>query len=174
MRAEKLQLARDIGALIGASSSLFLVGYKGLTTAAFGKLRRQLAGAGSECHVVPNRLFRIAAAECGLRAFTGVTLKDDTALVTGGSDPVAVARLLRDFAKEYPQAAIKMAVVEGQLCSAQDAAVLADLPPREILLGQLLGLLQAPASQLVRVLNAKVASLVYVLSAYLSEKEKAA
>jgi large subunit ribosomal protein L10 len=51
---------------------------------------------------------------------------------------------------------------------------LADLPPREVLQAQLLGLLQAPASQMVQVLNAKVASVVFVLNAYLCQKEKAA
>ncbi|MBN2450191.1 MAG: 50S ribosomal protein L10 [Lentisphaeria bacterium] len=174
MRPEKQQLAQDIRALIDSSSSLFLISYKGLTTAAFGELRRVLDPVGSECHVVPNRLFRIAASESGLTTVADIDLREDTALVTGGSDPVAVAKVLRDFAKDHPQTSIKLGVLEGRLCTAAEAVSLAGLPPREVLLAQLLGLLQAPASQLVRVLQAKVASVVYVLSAYLNEKEKAA
>lgn len=174
MRAEKTQLVHDIRALIDASPDLFLMGYTGLTAADFRALRGALAACGSECHVVPNRLLAIAAKEAGLSALSGTELKLDTAMVGGGEDPVAVAKVLRDFARTHDKAVVRMAVLEGKLLSASETTALADLPPREVLLAQLLGLLQAPASQLVRVLNAKVASVVYVLNAYLSEKEKAA
>lgn len=174
MRAEKKQLVQDIRALIESSSSLFLITYKGLTTKDFSNLRTVLAGVGSECHVVPNRLLKLAAAESGLETLAEAVVTLDSALVSGGPDPVAVARTLRDFGKDHPVAAVKLAVVEGKLCGGDQATALADLPPREVLLAQLLGLLVAPASQLVRVLNAKVASVVYVLNAYLSEKEQAA
>jgi large subunit ribosomal protein L10 len=174
MRAEKTQLVRDIRALIESSSSLLLMGYKGLTAAEFRALRSALATAGSQCHVVPNRLLKIAAGESGLTDLGQAELKQDTALVTGGADPVAVAKVLREFAKTHEEAVLKLAVVEHRLCTAAEAAALADMPPREVLQAQLLGLLQAPAVQLVRVLNAKVASVVYVLNAYLSQKQRAA
>ena len=61
-----------------------------------------------------------------------------------------------------------------RLLTPADVDALADLPSREVLLAQLLGLLQAPGSQLVRVLNAKVASIVYVLDAYCKSKEQVA
>ena len=63
---------------------------------------------------------------------------------------------------------------DGKLLNAAEVAALADLPPREVLLGQLLGLLQAPATGLVRVLNAKLSSIVYVLNAFCKKKEQAA
>lgn len=174
MRAEKTQLVHDIRALIESSPSLFLMGYKGLKAADFRALRAALVACGSECHVIPNRLLAIAAADAGVGALAGAELKLDTAMVSGGVDPVAVARVLRDFAKTHDKAVLKMAVVEGKLVSGADAVALANLPPREVLQAQLLGLLQAPATQLARVLNAKMASVVYVLNAYLSQKEKAA
>jgi large subunit ribosomal protein L10 len=174
MRAEKTQLVHDIGALIQSSSSLFLIGFKGLTAADFRNLRSALTKCGSECHVVPNRLLSIAAAASGLATLGQADVKLDTALVSGGVDPVGVAKVLRDFAKTRAGAVIKLAVVEGKLCTGAQAVALADLPPREVLQAQLLGLLQAPASQMVQVLNAKVASVVFVLNAYLCQKEKAA
>lgn len=174
MRAEKTQLVQDIRALIESSSSLFLIGFKGLTAADFRTLRKTLKGCGSECHVVPNRLLKIAVAGTGLAALAQAELKLDTAMVSGGADPVSVAKALRDFAKTHAGAVVKVAVVESKLCSAAQAVALADLPPREVLQAQLLGLLQAPAGRLVQVLNAKVASIVFVLNAYLSQKEKAA
>jgi len=174
MRAEKTQLVLDIRALIEPSPSVFLMGYKGLKAADFRVLRSALATCGSQCHVVPNRLLAIAAKDAGLSALGEAELTLDTAVVSGGADPVAVAKVLRDFAKTHDKAVLKMAVVERKLVSAADAAALADLPSREVLQAQVLGLLQAPAAQLARVLNAKVASVVYVLNAYLSQKEKAA
>jgi large subunit ribosomal protein L10 len=174
MRAEKTQLVHDIRALIESSSSLFLIGFKGLTAADFRVLRSALSTCGSECHVVPNRLLKIAAAGSQLPALGQADLKLDTAMVSGGADPVGVAKALRDFAKTRAGAVLKLAVIEGKLCTGVQAVALADLPPKEVLQAQLLGLLQAPAGQLVQVLNAKVASVVFVLNAYLSQKEKAA
>lgn len=174
MRPEKKQIVQDIRALMEPSSSLFLITYKGLTADAFGQLRSALDAAEAECHVVPNKLLRIAAGELGINQLAETELAGDTALITGGTDCVAVAKAVRDFSKTHDQVSFKLAVVEGSMCSPEEAAELADMPPKEVLQAQLLGLLQAPAGQLVRVLNAKVASIAYVLSAYLSEKEKAA
>jgi large subunit ribosomal protein L10 len=67
-----------------------------------------------------------------------------------------------------------MGVVDGNLLTGEQVAQLAELPPKAVLLAMLLGTLQAPATQLVQVLNAKLASIVYVLSAHLKEKEQAA
>ncbi len=174
MRAEKKQLVLDIQALLEASPDLFLISYKGLTAEDFNELRERLASIGGGCHVVPNRLFRRATLAAGLEALAEAELKEDNALVMGGEDVVAVAKVLKEFAKEHDQVAVRCGVVDGRFCPAEAAAQLADLPPREVLLAQLLGLLEAPAAQLVRVLNAKVASIVYVLNAYLSKKEEAA
>lgn len=171
MRAEKLQLARDIQALIGRAPSIFLVSYKGLTVASFDTLRAALNPLGAACHVVPNRVFRIAAREAGLDDLAAFDLEGDTALICGGEDVVAVAKALRDFSKGHEQMAVKIALVEGRLAQPEQARALADVPSREVLLAQLLGLLQAPAGQLVRVLQASVANIVYVLSAYRQKKE---
>ena len=119
MRAEKTQLVHDIRALIDASPDLFLMGYTGLTAADFRALRGALAACGSECHVVPNRLLAIAAKEAGLSALSGTELKLDTAMVGGGEDPVAVAKVLRDFARTHDKAVVRMAVLEGKLLSAR-------------------------------------------------------
>jgi large subunit ribosomal protein L10 len=69
---------------------------------------------------------------------------------------------------------VKFSYIENALLSESDTKALADLPPREVLLAQLLGVLQAPGSQLVRVLNAKVASIVYVLDAFCKKNEQVA
>jgi len=63
-------------------------------------------------------------------------------------------------------------MIDGVLLSSAETKAMADLPSREVLQAQLLGVLQAPMRNLVGVLNAKVASIVYVLKSYLDKKEK--
>jgi large subunit ribosomal protein L10 len=174
MRAEKQQLVQDLQGLIGLSSGMFLIGYKGLTAAEFSDLRTKLAAVGSECHVVPNRLFERAATEAGIESLAEVGLSGDNALICGGADVAAVAKVVKEYSKANAKAPIRMGVLDGNLLTAEQVVAVAELPPKEVLLAQLLGTLQAPASQLVRVLNAKLASVVYVLNAYLKKKEEAA
>ncbi len=174
MRAEKKQLVQDIRGLMGLSTGFFLIGYKGLTAAEFTDLRNRLAALGGECHVVPNRLFKRAAALAGISSLEPVEVAGDNAMICGGHDVAAVAKAVKAYAKENEKAPIRLGVVDGHVLTADQVGELAELPPREVLLAQLLGVLQAPASNLVRVLNAKLASVVYVLNAYLKKKEQAA
>ena len=175
MRPEKEQLVKDICGLIEPSPCLFLVTYKGLTAQAFEELRTTLEASAAQCHVVPNRLFKRAAAVCGMESVLETDLRGDTALVCGPeTNPVTLAKTLTTFGKTHPQLTFKLGVIDGKPFGPDQAQELAKLPPREILLAQLLGLLQAPARQLVSVLNAKTTSVVYVLSAYLQNKEETA
>ena len=174
MRAEKKQIVQEIKGLI-EDKPFILITYKGMSTTALNNFRDSLATIEAECHVVPNSLLRIAVKELDLNASSAESLAGDTALVSGACDPVALAKLVRDFSKSSKEkVGIKWSYVEGVELSTADTIALADLPPREVLLAQLLGLLEAPAGQLVRVLNAKVSSIVYVLNAFLAKKEQAA
>jgi len=173
MRAEKLQLSKDLGALMGSSAHIYMMSYQGLTVAKFGDLRRKLAVLGAECHVVPNRVVLKAATAAKIGGLERAELKGDNAMITGGADSVAVAKVLKAFAKDHEQVRIKCGTLQGKYLLADEVAQLADLPAREILLSQLLGVLQAPQRNLVSVLNAKVASIVYVVQAYLDSKQQA-
>lgn len=171
MRAEKLQLVQDLGDLMRSSAHVFMMGYQGLSVAEFSELRGKLAGADAECHVIPNRLACKAAESLGLDGLAGFPFAGGNAMVTGGEDAVAVAKVLKAFAKEHSKAEIKGGSLRGKALGAADVTALAELPSREILLAQLLGVLEAPKRNLVGALYAKVASPVYVLQAYLDSKK---
>lgn len=174
MRAEKVQIIQEIKGLI-EDKPFFLISFKGLTTAHFSSFRAILIDLQAQCHVVPNNLFHQAAKELNLTAVVETKLAGDTALVSGDFDPVALAKAVRDLSKAHTDKVnIKFGFVEGTLVNRDQVVALADLPPREVLQAQLLGLLLAPAGQMVRVLNAKVSSIVYVLNAFLGKKEQAA
>jgi len=173
MRAEKQQLVLDLGALVGANGrgTSFLITYKGMKVADFAVLRSELAQSAAECHVVPNRLLARAAREVGCGEITKSVLGGDTALVTGGKDPVSVARTLRTFAKTHAQVTFKLGMIDGKVYAGDEMAGLADLPGLDGLRAQLVGLLQAPMRQLVGVLNAKSTSILYVLQAYMDKQK---
>jgi large subunit ribosomal protein L10 len=76
-----------------------------------------------------------------------------------------IAKILKTFAAEFKIAALKVGVVDKSVLSTQDVEALADLPPREVLLSQLLGLLLSPMSGLARLLNEPGASLARLLQA---------
>ncbi len=166
IRPEKKQLVDDLGRLIGSSEAMFLVSYKGLKVADFSELRNGLAELNSECHVIPNRLFKRAAAECGLDSVAGYPLTGDSALITGGDDAAAVAKAARKFATDHSALQFKLGVLGEQLLDPDEIEQLAKLPGREILLAQLLGVLQAPARNAAGVLYNRLASIVYALDAY--------
>ncbi len=172
MRSEKKQMAADLRKRIEPSAGLFLVSYKGLKVSEFMALRGILAGLGAECHVVPNRVLLRAASEAELQALANYDLRGDSALISGGTDAVAVAKALKNYAKENPKMAFKIGFLEGKAITSEEIVALAELPPIDIMRAQLLGLMQAVPTRLVSVLNAKVASVLYALQAYLDTKQE--
>ena len=153
--------------------SAILVTYQGLKANVLNEFRGIIASekVGGKCRVVQNTLIKKAAAQLGLTGLAEAEIHGDTALVTG-PDPVALAKAIKEFAKGKEQMKVKMGFVENQLLDAQGVAALADLPSREVLLGQILGLLNAPASGIARALNAGVAQILYVLNAISAKKEE--
>ena len=86
-------------------------------------------------------------------------------MILGFRDPVVIAKLAVKFADELPKLEIKGAVLGERVLPAAEVKALATLPPREVLLAQLLGLLQAPATQLLRTLNEPAAQLARLVDA---------
>ena len=165
-RAEKVA---NVGALtedFAKASVTVLAEYRGLTALQMTKLRRVVREADGRCRVAKNRLAK-RAIDGGRYASLSGMLKGPTALIIGFKDPVAIAKVAVKLADEMPKLEIKGAVLDGQVVPAAGVKALAALPPKEIVLGQLLGLLQAPATQLLRTLNepgARLARLVDALA----------
>lgn len=165
MKAEKTVLIDHLLEKVNASPFLFVVDYAGLTVDKFEELRKRLRGAGAEMHVYKNTLVKQAATRAGYPAELGESLTGQTAIVTGEKDVCAAAKVMKTFATEFKKPQVKSGVLDGKYLGAENIENLADLPAREVLLAQLLGVLQAPASTLVRLLNEPAASLARVLQA---------
>jgi large subunit ribosomal protein L10 len=163
-RAEKIENVDALQQDLGRASVAVLAEYRGLTAGQMTRVRRVVREADGRCRVAKNTLTQRAVAETAYAPLKPL-LRGPLAMILGFSDPVAIAKVATKLADEFPKLEIKGAVVGGQLLPAADVKALAELPPREVLLAQLLGLLQAPASQLLRTLNEPAAQLARLVDA---------
>ncbi len=165
MKEEKNIMIDHLLQKVNASPFMFVVDYGGLTVDKFEELRKRLRGAGAEMHVYKNTLVKKATERAKYPAELSAVLTGQTAIVTGAKDVCATAKVMKTFSSEFERPKMKAGVLDGKYLTADGIKVLADLPAREVLLAQLLGVLQAPASQLVRLLNEPAASLARVIQA---------
>ncbi|MDZ4289745.1 MAG: 50S ribosomal protein L10 [Prosthecobacter sp.] len=165
MKAEKTLLIEDLLTRVNASPFLFVVDYTGLKVDKFAELRKRLRACGAEIHVFKNTLVKKAAERAGYPEDLGPLLTGQSAIVTGAKDVCAAAKVMKNFTAEFEKPKMRAGVLDGKFLDAAGIKALADLPSREVLLAQLLGVLQAPASTLVRLLNEPAASLARVLNA---------
>jgi large subunit ribosomal protein L10 len=166
MRPEKTLIVEDLRAKFQASPFLIITDYTGMTVPHFAELRNRLAAGGAKFSVVKNSFIKIAAKELGLPE---LALSGQTAVVTGDRDICGAAKVLKTFAKEFTKPVLRGGVLDNSALDATQIAALADLPSKEALQAQLLGLLLSPATKLVRTLNEPGASLARLLQA-LAEK----
>ncbi|MHB1306078.1 MAG: 50S ribosomal protein L10 [Limisphaerales bacterium] len=164
MRAEKLLLTKEYIARLNGSPFFLVVDYKGLTVGQFSELRSRLRKVGAEVHVVKNSILRVAAKEAGLADLTGV-LVGQLATVTGQQDVAAAAKVLKTFRAEFEKPKMQFGYLGDQRLESDQLTALAELPSLEVLRGNLLGILQAPAGKLVRLLNTPASQLARVLGA---------
>ncbi|HKJ83366.1 MAG TPA: 50S ribosomal protein L10 [Mariprofundaceae bacterium] len=146
--------------------------YRGLSVSAMGNLRRSLRQADVSLQVVKNSLARRAAEGTDFSVmeefFSGPTA------VAYGNDPVGLAKALSQFAKENEALQIVGGVLDGKRLEKGDISALASVPPREVLLAQLLSGLNAPISGFVRTLGEVPASFVRTLAAVRDQKQASA
>ncbi len=173
MRPEKESIVREIADALEASEFAFLADYRGLSVKGLAELRAALAEAGAQMHVQKNSFIGIAMGEDRRDALVDV-LQGPTGIVTGTGDATVVAKALATFKKANGLPAMKGGVLNDLTLTSSDVEAMAKIPPRECLLSQLVGTVQAPMTSLVGVMNAKVSSLLYVLSAIEDKKKNAA
>ncbi len=175
MRAEKASILQEVQGKLSGSTFFILTNFTGLSVVKTDDLRRRLRGAKADFTVVPNKQFGLAAKACGYADLSKAVLQGPSALIYGRGDVVAAAKVLKDFIKENDKKpSLKMGGLQGTLLSPTEVESLAALPSREVLLGQVVGTIAAPMTQLVGVLQQKVASVVYVLKASADKKGQAA
>ncbi len=171
--ARKEEAVRELRDRLAASQNLFLTDFAGLTVEEITKLRGELRKDGSTYAVVKNTLFKIAAGE-DIAKQLDEFLAGPTGIVFAGSDPVAPAKAIKQFADDSKKLGIKAAIVDGKFTGKSQIEALAALPPKAELIAKLVGSLASPLRGLVTVLSGNQSGLVRVLNQIREQKEAAA
>jgi large subunit ribosomal protein L10 len=148
---QKQTVVAEVAKQVAGAQAIVLAENRGMAVAAMTQLRARARASGVYFRVVKNTLVRRAVADT---PFASLADKMVGPLAYGiGADPVAVAKVLNDFAKGNDKFVIAGGAMPGQLMSAKEISALASLPSREELIAKLLGTMQAPIVKLVRTMN---------------------
>jgi large subunit ribosomal protein L10 len=164
-RATVAELRDDLA----GSTALITTEYRGLTVREIGEIRRALRKNNVTYRVVKNRLLRIAAEQEG-NAGVAPLLNGPSAIAFGSGDEALVARTVIDAVRPYKLAKVTGAVVGGRTFDADGVQRLATLPPRDVLMAQLAGAFNAPATQIAGLLAANLRNLGSLLAQVQEQK----
>ena len=168
---EKQAVVAEVAKQVASAQAIVMAENRGMPVAAMTQLRAKARASGVYFRVVKNTLVRRAVADT---PFATLADKMVGPLAYGiGPDPVAVAKVLSDFAKGNEKFVIAGGAMPGQVMTAKDITALASLPSREELLAKLLGTMQAPVAKLVRTMNEVPSKFVRTLAAVRDAKQAA-
>jgi large subunit ribosomal protein L10 len=169
-KAEKEQLVSELRDKLKSAQSLYYTDFTGLNVKRMTELRRRLKRVGVDYVVIKNTLALRAVNESGL---AGTTLKGPTGLVVG-KDPVAAARVLTEFAKEFEdKPAMKGGMLQGKAIDNAQLKRMASLPSREQMLADLAAGMQSPMAAFVGALNGLFYMFAGALDALKTQREGA-
>ena len=150
---------------------LYLTDFSGLDVKSMTLLRQRLRDSGAEYLVVKNRLVKRAVADLDMPDISEALL-GPTGVVLGYEGVVEPAKVVSDFAKEHDDKPVfKLGILDKKIVSAVEIQRLAKLPPREQLLAELAGALEAPMAALVSALEGKIQEMAGLLDALREQKE---
>jgi large subunit ribosomal protein L10 len=170
-RTEKQNLVASLKGLFERVNLVVITQQSGLTVAESTKLRRQMREAGASFKVTKNRLARLA--------LVGTKFEELAPLFTGptaiaiSEDPVAAARIVVNFAKGNEKLVLVGGALDGQMLDIDGVKALAALPSLDELRARLVGMVQTPATRIVRTLSAPAGQVARVIAAH-AEKGEAA
>ena len=170
-RTEKQAFVDDFREKVQEVPELYLTDFSGLDVKSMTLLRQQLKASGAEYLVVKNRLVKLAVADLDMPDISEALL-GPTGVVLGYEGVVEPAKVVSDFAKEHDDKPVfKLGVLDKKIVSAVEIQRLAKLPPREQLLAELAGALEAPMAALVSALEGKVQEMAGLLDALREKKD---
>ena len=167
-RPEKVAVVDEVKDRLRSSSAAILTEYRGMKVGDLSTLRRSLRAQGGDYKIYKNTLVRFAVKDLGLDELESM-LVGPTAIAFVDGDAVGVAKALRDYSRTNPLLVVKGGVLGESVLSAADAAALADIPPREVLLARFAGLLAAPMQQFAGLLAAVPRNFAYGLKALIDQ-----
>lgn len=169
-REQKAAAIEAIAAEIDASEAVFAVDYRGLSVPQAAELRTKLREAEASFTVVKNSLTERAADQVGAESLKPL-LTGPTALAFVRGDAAMAAKAIADYARATQLLPFKGGLLGGEVLEADQIRAISRLPAREVLYGQLVGIVASPVSGLVRTLNALLGGLAVALGQVQAKKE---
>lgn len=166
-------IVKEYEQCLGSTQGLILTDSAGMKVADVDRLRSEIYPLGGQYLVVKNRLLKIALERKGIQGLDG-DCSGSTAAIVLNDEPVALAKIVKKFEKELETFKIKRGYLDGQVLDISEVKQLADIPPREVLLAQVLMCMNAPVSGFVNVLSGVLRSAVCVINAIKEKKENEA
>ena len=161
---QKAAQIEELADRLSRSQLTIIADYRGLSVEALQGFRSRVRPMDAEFKVAKNTLTRIAAEQVGIEGLAS-QLEGPTAILFAFGDVVAPAKAISDFARQSRILQIRAGVMNGQVVTAADIEAISSLPPREELVGKLVGLLASPMARTVGVLSGPARSVVYLANA---------
>lgn len=150
--AEKAKLIDEIKELLKAAQAVWVVDYRGLTVQQAEELRRKVRTEGATYKIYKNTFTTRALRELELPEMENV-LEGPSGFVFASDDPVSAAKVLKQFAKENKTLSVKGGLFEGKVLNDKEVIAIADMPSREELIGQVIGMLSNPVHEVMAALD---------------------
>jgi len=163
-KEQKTALVAEIAEGLGRASIALVSEYRGITAGEATEVRRKLRAVRGELRVAKNTLIRRAIKDTAFSKLDD-QLGGPVGLILSFADPVELAKTVTGMRELGEKFKVRGGVLDGQPLSAAEIQALAALPPREVVLAQLLGLIMAPATQVVRLLNEPGSALARLVAA---------
>jgi large subunit ribosomal protein L10 len=177
-RTQKEEQVAELKEKFGRATSVYVMDYRGLDVESANTLRRRIRSEGAgdfEYRVAKNAVLKLASVDSDIAVITPHFVGPTSVAISYG-DPVGLAKILSEFAEDHDVFDLKGGVVDGEALDAIQIAALAKLPSLDALRGMIVGLIQAPATKLVRLLvepGTQLARLVDARKSQLEEGEAA-
>lgn len=168
-RPEKTAVVDAVRERLRETNAAVLTEYRGLDVAELAQLRARLRESDAEYKVVKNTLTRLAARDAGVD-IPDELLTGPTAITFCAGDPVAAAKVLRNFSREHPSLVLKGGLFEGRVLGAEETLRLAELETREQMLTRLAGMFQSIVAQPARLAQANLSKAARLFAALQSER----
>ena len=166
-RAQKEEQVAELHEKFGRATCVYLADFRGIDVESVNQLRTRIHREGEgayEYRVTKNAVLRRAAAETDVAVLTE-SFAGPSAVAISYTDPVGLAKILVDFAKKHEVFELRAGVLDGRAIEPAEIGTLATLPSLDLLRGKLVGLLQAPATKLVRLVSEPGGQIARVLAA---------
>ena len=173
-RAQKEEQVAELKEKFGRATSIYAADFRGVDVKGASELRRRIHRGGNgdyEYRVAKNSILKRASSDLPAEGMTP-HFEGPTAVALSYGDPIGLAKILMDFSKDHQVFEVKGGLVDGEVVDSSQIAELAELPSLDALRGQMIGLIQAAATQLVRLLVEPGAQLARLVEAHRVQQEE--